>query len=116
MVDFPDGCSGTEEIKKTKIRIGSLVYTVTCHQDLCFTKNNRGLDGRVSHYDRVIRLRDCNSEAMAQALWHEACHALCMQANVNISESAIEQITHGLMQMVRDYPYIANRVFDDEEK
>jgi hypothetical protein len=33
-----------------------------------------------------------------------------------MSEAVIEQITHGLMQMVRDYPYIANRVFDDEEK
>jgi hypothetical protein len=33
-----------------------------------------------------------------------------------MSGAAIEQITQGLMQMVRDYPYIANKVFDDEEK
>jgi hypothetical protein len=33
-----------------------------------------------------------------------------------MSEAAIEQITRGLMQMVRDYPYLVDKVFDDEQK
>jgi hypothetical protein len=33
-----------------------------------------------------------------------------------MSEAAIEQITQGLMQMVRDYPHLVNKVFDDKEK
>ena len=90
----------------SKIRIGPLDYKIKTVIGL--NENGQKIDGQVHHWKSLIRLeQEMNAQCTRETLWHEVLHAILTQAGYSEqNEAMLEAISHGVMGVLRDNPWM----------
>lgn len=100
---------------KPQIKIGAINYSVVLVEDLEDGEGNR-LDGNIVYGLCQIRLDSKLSEqAQLQVAWHEAIHAILSHAGINRhNDNLIDALAYGVMDVIRNNPWMAQPVEDKE--
>ena len=90
------------------VRIGSTDYQIVIVDDL--RDEGEKIDGQYNHTSSEIRLdADLGTQAERATLWHEILHGILVHAGYHgdHSEGEIAAIAYGVMQTLRDNPWLA---------
>lgn len=89
------------------VRIGVLDYQIRLVDQLR-SDDDRKLLGEIDYAAGTIRLDSAMRPAFrAVVLWHEIVHGIVEQTGLEQSEGLANAIAHGVLQVLRDNPWIA---------
>lgn len=87
------------------IRIGGIDFTVKEVADL--KDGNQGLNGWIRYNESEIHVEEKLGPQMKRAtVWHEVFHGVLEQAAVKHNEQLIEVLAYGIVQVLRDNPWL----------
>lgn len=103
----------TVKVQNTELKVGPIVYKILWVEDLC-SSDGESISGRVLYDMCEIHLEAGNSpQADRQTLWHEIVHIvlthLGRDENRKDREAFVDSLAYGLMQVVQDNPWLAEK-------
>jgi hypothetical protein len=95
-----------------KIKIGAFIFTVITEKNLVREDRSESLDGHIKYATSEIKVdASLMPQARRATIWHEVIHGILTQAGYSKhDERMIEAISHGLMNVLQDNPWLAQPV------
>lgn len=92
-----------------EIRIGAFDYRITKEEKPII--RNTLMNGIHNGDDLVIQINHTSApQRQVQVVWHEVMHAILSSGGIELSneEQVIETMSHGVVQVLRDNPWMGN--------
>lgn len=66
-------------------------------------ENSNALLGHIIYSQPAIEIDStCSKQVQYQTLWHEIIHGIASYMNIDLEEDAVDSISHGIVQVIRD--------------
>ena len=98
--------------EQKQIKIGAIRYRIVTEKNLVDDDGLKRLDGHIRYSSSEIKLDSAlGPQARRQVIWHEVLHGIMTQAGIEThDEKNIEAISHGLMNVLEDNPWLAQPI------